>query len=248
MDYGVVTICLDSAETIHRAMDSVFGQTVPPRQYVVVDGGSTDGTLDILHRTAETAATDHDSVEFAVVNQPAERPGIAAAWNLGLARLTTDLVFLLNSDDWYEPECAETVLAAFDAQPAPDAVLTPVRFWRDSEDPAPQLREPRPLQLLPLLMPVLHPGCFVRRSVYDEVGNFDERYRISADYDFVYRCYRAGVAFGRSNEPLTNMLIGGLAGRSRPLARRETLNVARRHCRLPVLPWTAFALRLLLGR
>ena len=97
-------------------------------------------------------------------------------------------------------------------------------------------------------MPVMHPGCFVRRSVYDRVGDFDERYRISADYDFMYRCRRAGVVFHPLSQPLVNMQWGGMARQNLPTARRETLAIARRHCRIPGLPFLAYVLRRMMGR
>jgi GT2 family glycosyltransferase len=92
-------------------------------------------------------------------------------------------------------------------------------------------------------MPLPHPGCFIRRRVYDQIGLYDERYAVSADYDFIYRCRRAGIGRVTLDTPLVAMRLGGLAGRQRPLARKETREIALRHGRCPVLPRLAYALR-----
>lgn len=245
MNYGVITICRNAAATIARSLRSVQAQSVPPAQYVVVDGGSTDGTLAVVEDLAEGMPA---GCEFQTVHQPTPPAGVAGipnAWNLGLAQLQTDVVFLLNADDWLEPDAAATVMAAFEAVPEAGLLTSPIRIVGEEGE---RILRPRPLWLFPFLMPVMHPGCFVRRSVYDRVGDFDERYRISADYDFVYRCRRAGVVFHGLSEPLVNMQWGGMARQNLPTARRETLAIARRHCRIPGLPFLAYVLRRVLGR
>ncbi len=245
MSYAVITICRNAAATIARSIRSVQAQTVPPAQYIIVDGESTDGTLEVVAELAEGMPSGCD---FQVVPQPPPPPGVAGipnAWNLGLGHIHANIIFLLNADDWLEPDAAETVLAAFAEAPEAGLLTSPIRIVADDRQ---WLLRPRPLWLFPFLMPVMHPGCFVRRWVYDRVGDFDERYRISADYDFAYRCCRAGIPFHSLSRPLVNMQWGGAARQNLPTARRETLEIARRHCRVPGLPFLAYALRRMLGR
>jgi len=245
MTYGVVTICRNAAETVQRCIESVFAQNPPPAQYVVVDGGSTDGTLGIV---TEWLAAAPAPCECSVVHQPPppqDVAGIPNAWNLGLRELHVDVVVLLNADDWLEPDAAETVLTEFSAAPEADLLISPIRIVAAEGE---RILQPRPFWLFPFLMPVMHPGCFVRQRVYDQVGAFSERYRISADYDFMYRCRRARCAFRGYSRPLVNMQWGGMARQNLPTARRETLAIARRHCPVPGLPWLAYLLRRLLGR
>ncbi|MBT3380495.1 MAG: glycosyltransferase [Lentisphaerae bacterium] len=248
MNYGVVTICRNSRSTIARTIASVLGQPRLPEQYVFVDGGSDDGTVAEIELALGRARADRPdvaSVDVRVLNQVGE--GIPAAWNLGIEALATDAVFLLNSDDWYDDCCSESVLTAFERNPETGIVVCPVRFWAPDASVG-VVRHPKSTRLFPVLMPMLHPGCFVRRTVYEEVGLFDAQYRISADYDFVYRCHCRGVLFQPLGDVVVNMQLGGLAGRSRVVARRETYDIACRHARLPLLPWFAFAARMVLGR
>jgi hypothetical protein len=82
---------------------------------------------------------------------------------------------------------------------------------------------------------VIHPACFVRRDVYARIGLFDERYQIAADYDFVYRCRRAGIRFVRAPEVVVNVLRGGFAETHLALGRQEVAEIGRRHARWPIL-------------
>ena len=108
---------------------------------------------------------------------------------------------------------------------------------------------PRPLSLLPWKMPVPHPGTFFRRSTYDAVGLYDTRYRIAADYDFVWRCRGAGIRWRYLDVPCVNMQLGGLANASRRLARCETCRIARSHSAFfDLRPYLAWLLRLMTGR
>ena len=246
-NYGVITICLNAAGTLRRCLDSVLSQTAPPAQYVLVDGGSTDGSLEILREAVTAAPSRWPSTEVGLLQQTAGG-GIPAAWNLGLRELRTDVVFILNSDDWYAPDTGAVVLEFFTAHPDADLLATGVRFCTGPDDPGAVIAYPKSFRLFPFLMPVMHPGCFVRRSVYERLGLFDESLSISADYDFVYRCFRSGMRIATLGKSFTSMQIGGRAGRSRPTARRETLQVGLRHSRFALLPWMAYGLRVILGR
>ena len=86
------------------------------------------------------------------------------------------------------------------------------------------------------------------RAVYEDLGGYDESLRISADYEFVYRCRRDGRRFLRLREVLVNMHLGGTAGRNRVTARRETRDVALRHGAPAGIPWAAYLLRRMLRR
>jgi len=249
MTYGVVTICRNARATIARTIRSVLRQSPLPAQYVFVDGDSADDTVATIHAAVAEARADCSDVSRVDVQVlPQAGDGIPAAWNMGIAALTTEVVFLLNSDDWYEDGCAGAVLAQFENHPGAGVVVGPVRFRHPDGTKGGVVRHPKSTALFPVLMPVLHPSCFVRRSVYDQVGLFDLRYSISADYDFVYRCHQEGVVFQRLGEVVVNMQMGGLAGQSRALARRETYDIARRRAPSPVLPWLAYVVRTALGR
>ena len=237
MNYSILTACLNSERTISRSIDSVLSQKIPPSGYIFIDGGSADGTLRIIReKNFETS--------FKIINQT-EKTGITGAWNMALREVTSDLVFILNSDDWYEPGAVADVLDAFKDNPEAEIVYGPALFHRGNEQ---FVRKCRPLWMFPVMMPIAHPSCFVRKSVYDKVGLFDEKYKISADYEFLYRCRSKGVKFCGIRKALVNMELGGYANSNRGAARKETLEIARRYCRLPIFPEAAYLIRCLTGR
>lgn len=245
--YAVITVCLNSARTIGRTIDSVLRQDPLPAEYVFVDGGSTDGTPAIIQAAVARGRREGLPTQFTLLEQREPR-GITPAWNLALAHCRAEVVFILNSDDWYEDHCARRVLTVLAATPEADVVLANTRNYRRGEPVPCGGSRNRPAWMLPLLMPFVHPACFVRRSLYTRVGPFDPCYRLLADYDFLYRCSRQGLRAVTLDEALVNFELGGSANSNRELARREMFAIGKRHCAIPFLPHLVFALRSLLGR
>jgi glycosyltransferase involved in cell wall biosynthesis len=233
ISYAVITVCRNSAATIRRTIESVFGQTVRPAEYVFVDGGSRDATVPIIESAVAEAARRNVPTRCSVIHQ--HNKGITQAWNIGLGAVAADVVCILNSDDWYDPDTAQHVIARFRRHRDAAIVLGSGRYLRGPEDTAPRICRPRPFFALPFAMTVIHPACFVRRDVYARIGLFDERYQIAADYDFVYRCRRAGIRFVRAPEVVVNVLRGGFAETHLALGRQEVAEIGRRHARWPIL-------------
>jgi glycosyltransferase involved in cell wall biosynthesis len=244
MTYSVITACLNSEKTIGKSIDSVLSQKVQPEQYIFVDGGSADATPQII-RDKELLAKENDfKTRFKIINQT-EKTGITGAWNLGLREIAADIIFILNSDDWYEPDAVSEILSAFEVKPEVGIIYGSICFHKGKFQ---YLRKCRPLWMFPVMMPIAHPACFVRKNVYEKGGYFDQKYRISADYEFLYRCYRDGVKFCEIRKPFVNMELGGTANSNRVTARSETREIARRYSHIPLLPELAYLARLLSGR
>jgi glycosyltransferase involved in cell wall biosynthesis len=245
--YSVVTPCLNSAATLDRSIDSVLWQRIPPKEYIFVDGGSTDGTLEIIMRKRQEHARSGGSIEFRLLDHGRPR-GVPAAFNDGIAQCTSEAVFILNSDDWYERHCSEIVLAAMKDHPRTDIVVGRAHTYRPGESvPCGVLRN-RPEWLLPALMPFVHPACFVRRTVYDRIGYFNPAYKWNSDYDFLYRCKVAGITFLKVPEVLVNFQWEGGADQHRDEARLDAYRISRRYSRTPILPLFGLAARFLTGR
>lgn len=213
-------------DSIAQAVASLQAQTHPDIEHVVIDGASTDGTLDILR-----ACLDEGAV---LVSEPDK--GIYDALNKGLARATGEVIGLMHSDDLFaDPNVLADVAKAI-ADPAVDAVYgnleyvaksdtsRVIRYWRSGEFD--------PKKLGWGWMPP-HPTLFLRRGVIERWGGFDTEFRIAADYDAILRYFSKGkIRAAYIPRVLVKMRLGGESNRS--LARiwlksREDYQALRRN-------------------
>jgi GT2 family glycosyltransferase len=179
----VVTPVYNGTDTIEQALASVRGQVYPDVDHVVVDGGSTDGTVEILERTP--------GIRF--ISEPDE--GLADAMNKGIAMADGELVGWLNCDDFYEPGALAAVGRA--AAEHPDAAWVTGRC-RIVDGEGKEIRKAVTAYKNLLLRNysfgayltqnfVSCPSTFVRKSAYEAVGPIDTQYRYSMDYEVFLR-------------------------------------------------------------
>ena len=247
MKISLITICWNSERTLSRSLKSVMEQSRRPDEYVFVDGGSTDHTLAILEEFKTRAESKGMAVRILQQVRHEGAAGIPDAWNQGISEVTGDVVGLLNSDDWYESTALESVETVLEAHPKCGAVSCPTRFVNEYGKEEKVFYPKCLCVFLPFMMPVPHPGLFVKRTTYDAIGKYNVGYRISADYDWIWRFYKAGQQLAYVKDPQVNMELGGLANSNRDLARNETLEIASKHGarRLARMAWL---LRKITGR
>ena len=220
----MITVTLDGAATLARALGSVACQTWPAVEHVVIDGGSTDGTLDVLNR--------HGARVAAWVSEPDQ--GLYDAMNKGIALATGDVVAFLNADDAYAAPDVIAAVAAMMTDDDLDAVFGDVAFVRAGAQDriVRRYRSDRfaPDRLAAGWMPA-HPAMFVRREVYRRLGGFRTDYRIAGDFEFVVRAFAAGgLRYRHLPRILVMMRLGGVstAGlRSTIILNREVLRACR---------------------
>ncbi|MGD0611139.1 MAG: glycosyltransferase family 2 protein [Anaerolineales bacterium] len=175
---SIVTPCLNRANYIAEAVESVLIQDFPSYEHIVTDGGSSDGTLDILRTYPH----------LRVVSEPDQ--GMYDAINKGIRMARGEIVGLLNTDDLYAEGCFEAVAGAFEQNPDAAAVVGGVTIFRDEAGGR------RTLTVTPAIKPdelwfrliqgsPVTNGWFFRRSVFERVGYFDLRYHISSDRQFL---------------------------------------------------------------
>lgn len=203
---SIVTVCYNSSSTIKDTIESVLSQDYVDVEYIIVDGGSNDGTIDIVKsygNKISTFVTEKDN-------------GIYDAMNKGVALATGDIVGILNSDDFYESESILSyVVGAFDKKPEVDIVFGDVvfvepsdlkkvtRFYRANRFSVWRLRFG--------WMPP-HPATFIRKSAYEKVGAYSLKYKIAADYEmFVRQLYVHGLKYLYINKVLVRMRSGGVS-------------------------------------
>jgi glycosyltransferase involved in cell wall biosynthesis len=220
---SVVTIALNPGPTLQTTLDAVLSWADERVEYIVIDGGSSDGTRERL-------ASLNNRLSY-WVSEPDQ--GISDAFNKGLSLCRAPVVGLINAGDWYEPTTPEHVLTAFAEDPQLGVLCGRLQFWHGSEPATLCDSEP---DLLTRDMTVTHPTCFIRRQLYLEHGGFSDQYRLAMDYELLLRLLVAGVRFQRSDAVLANMVHDGLAEQNWRAALIET-HAAR--CQHLAGHWTA---------
>ncbi len=206
MKISIITITYNSAKTLQRALKSVEGQTYADIEHVLVDGASTDGTRELI----EAYAKKHKNVRF--VSESDE--GIYNALNKGIRMATGDVIGFLHSDDvLFAPDSIEHIAAAFQSEDV-DVVYGDLQYCRGNRVVRHwQSNSFNPCSLKYGWMPP-HPTVYVRHKVYEEVGPYDEWFRISADYDMMLRIFCAGYKSQYIPEVIVSMEIGGASNKN----------------------------------
>jgi glycosyltransferase len=205
---SIITAVYNRADTIEHAVQSVRGQTYPHVEHVVVDGASTDGTLERLRACLDARAS--------LVSEPDK--GIYDALNKGLARATGEVLGLMHSDDFFADERVLARVAAAFADPEVDAVYGDLDYVAKA-DPSRIVRQWRSGaysrdRLKAGWMPP-HPTLYLRRRVIEQWGGFDTSFRIAADYDAILRYFwRGQIRAAYIPEVLVKMRVGGESNRS----------------------------------
>jgi glycosyltransferase len=205
LQISVITAVFNRAATLGEALRSVCDQIGPAVEHIVIDGGSTDGSLDILDA--------HRAGIAKIVSEP--DGGLYDALNKGIREASGDIVGFLHADDQFASPLALARIASAFKDPAVGAVYGDlvyvkkndvsrvVRYWRAGQYQRAQLTQG--------WMPP-HPTFYVRRDVYSRFGTFDTRYRIAADYENMLRIlWRGRVHAAYIPEVLVRMRLGGVS-------------------------------------
>ena len=177
---SIVTVCFNSGLTIAKTFKSIDKQSYKNVEVIVIDGGSTDNTIEIVE--------SFENVVDVFVSEPDK--GIYDALNKGLRLATGDVIGILHSNDFLASiTVLEEVAKSFIKMPDMEILLSSINFVADKNDEI--IREYtakgfKPWMLSFGLMPP-HPGSFIRSDVYAKVGLFNTSYRIAGDFDFFVR-------------------------------------------------------------
>lgn len=215
---SIVTVVYNGISTIETTIQSVLNQTYRNLEYIVIDGGSTDGTVDIIKKYADQLAYWVSEAD----------DGIYDAMNKGIRCATGGVVGIINSDDWYDVRALERVVAAFEKHCC-DVVHGDVVFVDERGDEL-LVQSPNTMEdHMYLGMSYHHPTVFVRRSLYEECGAFQTKYRIAADYDLLLRFIDFGACFFYLPERLAYFRLSGVSATRRWRCLHETKRIAFSH-------------------
>ncbi len=205
MKLSIITVVYNGEAFIESAIDSVLSQAYKNLEYIVVDGQSTDGTLELLGKYKSRIDT--------VISEPDK--GIYDAMNKGIKVATGEIVGILNSDDFYvQSDVLGRVAAAFEKN-AVDSVYGNIRYVSKA-DPSKIVRSviPGPRRSFTDGWYPPHPAFFVRRKVYENFGGFRVDMRVSADFELMLRFLeKNAISSHYINDFLVDMRTGGESNR-----------------------------------
>ena len=206
MKVSIITVCLNSEKTIRDTIASVLSQDFPNIEYIIIDGGSKDKTLSIVHEYEDRIGK--------IINEPDE--GLYDAMNKGINIASGEVIGILNSDDFFENDnIINVVVNAFKKNPTVDLVFGDLVYVRP--DNLNQIVryysslnfrswKPRFGWIPP------HPSTFIKRSVYEKFGVYNVSFKIAADYEFFVRVLQVHkLSFYQIPKVLVRMRVGGVS-------------------------------------
>lgn len=205
---SIITVCYNSVDTISTSIQSVLSQDYLDVEYIIIDGSSNDGTINIIRSFL-------DQIDYFISE---EDKGIYDAMNKGILHATGDIVGILNSDDFYSSDNVLTQVAntfnTFDCDSVySDLVYVKynniskiVRYWKSGLFSIAKLKRG---WMLP------HPTFFLRRELYDKYGLYNTELKSAADYEMILRLlYKYNITVRYIPKILVNMRQGGVSNSS----------------------------------
>ena len=205
---SIITVAFNSAKTIKGTIESIISQDYNNIEYLIIDGGSTDGTLDIVKSYAE-------HVKY-YVSEPDN--GIYDAMNKGIKAATGDVIGILNSDDFYPNSFVLSNVAKLFQKYSCDAVYGDLvyvkandinkikRYWQAGEYSTSKIKNG---WMLP------HPTFFVKKKIYTRYGLYDTDLKSAADYEMILKLlYKHNISVHYLPMILVNMRMGGESNKS----------------------------------
>ena len=196
MKVSIITPVLNCRNTIETNLQSVESQRYDNIEHIVVDGGSTDGTQEILKKYKKISLIS------------GKDKTIADAMNKGMKLATGDIIGILNADDYYLSDSINVI--AENHKEYPDCVLHGnMRVFSSSGEYYDSIAPKNPLFLKGMV--INHPTMFIPINILNKHGMYDEEFKINGDWELCIRYYLAGVKFKNINKIITHYNIGGVS-------------------------------------
>lgn len=209
MKVSIITATYNSSNSIKRTLDSIASQDYKNIEHIIIDGGSTDATLDIVK--------NHRIQDAKIISE--KDNGIYDALNKGLKIATGDIIGFLNSDDYFSTNCSVSTIVNVFTNNNSDIVYGDllyvtntnlkekiIRYWKSNQF--------KPQSLRFGWMPP-HPTVYCTKEIYDNYGHFNTNMNIAADYDFILRVFKQqNLKKTYIPKVIVNMQIGGASNGS----------------------------------
>lgn len=226
---SIFTVVFNGAKYLEQTIQSVINQSYDNVEYIIIDGGSTDSTLDIIQNY-------EDQIDYWVSQKD---NGIYDAMNKGLKLSSGDIIGIINADDWYSDDSITKSVHALLESNADYSI------GNIQKTPSKLVARP----IFPLInnyiyqeMMYPHISAFFKKNVYKDVGLFDVNYAISADFDMALRIHLLKYKAVYINSILATAVDNGVSSDSR--SKREYLDIVIKHGKNSMLAYGTYSLHL----
>jgi glycosyltransferase involved in cell wall biosynthesis len=218
---SAVTVTMNAAKTVEKTISSIHNQTYRLIEHVVVDGGSTDGTIDLLKarlRTTDCWISESDR-------------GISDAFNKGIALARGTYVQIINADDWLSSDQISRAVKALSSADV-DFVFGDCIFHEGGEPTYRYRGDPGYAASIKKRMPAMnHPSMLVRRDAYGRFGLYSRAYRNAMDYEWLVRAHKRGARGAYDARIVAHMNVDGVSNRLFGRTAREVREASVAHGR-----------------
>lgn len=195
--FTIITVVKNGGKSLQRAIDSLKAQTFQDFEYLILDGGSTDNTLEIIKNNSL-------SIDYSISRKD---KGLYDALNQGVGLARGKFIGILHSDDIYEEDALSKVFKIIETDNKSSIIYGAIKFSK-IQNKSFYISDDELYERM-----IYHPSCFVEKDLYLRIGTFNTRYRIAADYEFMLRCKVLGVKFLGKNTVIATFTENGLSSK-----------------------------------
>ncbi len=197
MKISIITITYNSEKTLKETISSIERQHDKELEYIVIDGGSTDQTVDIIK--------EHESIITKWISEPDD--GISDAFNKGIQLASGEIIGIINSDDLLTDGAVENIKRLIKSET--EVIFGNAIIFGGSEPDYRYVPE-KNLDMLRRKMAVIHPATFIRKSAYMKYGLYNTQYKCQMDRELMLRMYLGGAKFQYIDCDLAKVRLGGI--------------------------------------
>ena len=197
---SIITVNLNGVATLERTIQSIIHQSYQNLEYLVIDGGSTDGSLNIINRYA-------DLIDVVLIEKD---KGISDAFNKGIERATGDLIGIVSADDYLPEGSLQAVAKVWLTKPDMDVIYGNSIVYEPGNTRQFIVKPDKDFRAIWRRQPLKHSAMYVSRKTYSKFGMYNLKYHLAMDYELTLRFYLKNASFVYINKVIGAFCIGGI--------------------------------------